>query len=248
MFAPVKRRVATLVEKCDGQSMSEGLREFLRTASRGGGRNFRSIGGLPATDGRRVVDGRVYRSGHLGELAGHIGAEFGGLNVRTVVTFQTRKEIEILGDPPPTLLPAAVWEHIPIGDPWFEDDWFVREGSSQGDFYVAMVLDYAPLWARFLRIFTREESFPVLYHCTAGRDRTGVATVLLLEALHVSRSVIVSDYLLSNEVFQEQLQEASVLEPLFCAIDRAGGIERFLPQLGLERGEIDAVRANLLIR
>ena len=245
---PVKACVATVFKKCNRQPMSEGLREFLRSASRGGGKNFRTIGGFPAADGQHVAAGRVYRSGHLGELAGHIGAELGSLDVHTIVTFQTRKEIDILGDSPPALLPAAAWEHIPIGDRWFEDDWLVEDWASQGDFYLAMVRDHASHWARFLRVFTREASFPVLYHCTAGRDRTGVATVLLLESLRVSRSVIVADYLLSNEVFQENVQEASVLDPLFGAIDERGGIDRFLGEIGLVHGEIEAIRSNLLVR
>lgn len=227
--------------------MSEGLREFLRSASLGGGKNFRTIGGFCALDGRRVAEGRVYRSGHLGELANHMGSEFRTLGVRTIVTFQTRKEIEILGHPPTALLSAAAWEHIPIGDQWFESEWPADDGIPQGDFYLAMVRDYAPRWVRFLRVFTRESSFPVLYHCTAGRDRTGVATVLLLESLRVPRPAIVADYLLSNEAFRDNAQEAVVLEPLFAAIDDTGGVDRFLVGIGLERGEIDAIRANLLV-
>jgi protein-tyrosine phosphatase len=225
----------------------DGLREFLVSASRGGGRNFRSLGGFLAGDGRRVVPGRVYRSGHLGELAEPVRSEFRNLQVRTVVTFQTQQEIEILGDPLPRVFSAAAWEHIPIGDRWFQQGVSLpTDMTSQGAFYVAMVRDHADLWVRFLRVFARSDSFPVLYHCTAGRDRTGVATVLLLESLGVRRRDTVADYLVSNEVFQENVQDETVLDPLFAAIDQAGGIEEFLELLGLAREELEAVRANLL--
>ena len=67
----------------------EGLRDFLVAASRGGGRNFRTIGDWPTLEGRRVLRGKVFRSGHLGELADEVRAEVSGLGLRTVVTLQT---------------------------------------------------------------------------------------------------------------------------------------------------------------
>ncbi len=226
----------------------EGLRDFLMVASRGGGKNFRSVGNWLTVEGPCITPGRVYRSGHLGELADPLRSDLVGLGVRTVVTFQTHQEIEILGDPLPALLPEAAWEHIPIGDRWFEEGIDLpKDSSSQGHFYVAMVRDHPEHWARFLRLFAQPERLPILYHCTAGRDRTGVATVLLLEVLGAPRREIVADYLVSNEVFAEYVQEADVLEPLFAAIDREGGIERFLGDLGLESAEIEAIRANLRV-
>src|SRR5262249_13598032 len=101
-------------------------------------------------------------------------------------------------------------------------------------------------WARFLRLFANPSRYAILYHCTAGRDRTGVATVLLLETLRVPRETIVHDYLLSNEVFRENVQEPRVLDPLFHAIDRAGGIDGYLTNLGLSERDVAGIRANLV--
>jgi protein-tyrosine phosphatase len=224
----------------------EGLRDFLVAASKGGGRNFRTIGNWVNLEGRRVLHGRVFRSGHLGTLAEDLRAEVSALGLRTVVTLQTQQEIDILGDPVAALLPEACWEHIPIGDRWFQKGSLLPEDtSSQGAFYVAMVRDHPEEWTRFLRLFAEGDRYSILYHCTAGRDRTGVATLLLLETLRVPRAEIVADYLVSNRVFQENVQEPEVLEPLFRAIDRAGGIERFLQDLGLRRDEVESIRANL---
>jgi protein-tyrosine phosphatase len=225
----------------------KGLRDFLISASRGGGRNFRTIGDWMTVRGQRVAMHRVYRSGHLGELEAALRAELPALGVRTVVTFQTRHEIDLLGDPLPRLLPDAVWEHIPIGDRWFSEGLDLpHDAGSQGRFYVSMVRDHPEHWARFLRLFARDDRFPILYHCTAGRDRTGVATVLLLETLGVSREEIVADYLVSNEAFAENVQDAVVLTPLFEWIDEQGGIEGVLTNLGLSPGEIEAIHANLV--
>ncbi len=227
--------------------MDEDLREFLVSASRGGGRNFRTIGNYTTVDKRRVIPGRVYRSGHLGELAEELRSGVQTLGLRTVVTFQTHKEIQILGDPLPKLFPQAAWEHIPIGDRWFRDGFeYSDDAASQGAFYLAMVRDHPEQWVRFLRVLARSESFSILYHCTAGRDRTGVATALLLETLRVRREDVVADYLISNEVFRESVQAPEVLDPLFRAIDDAGGIDPFLVGLGVTSEEITAVRGHLL--
>jgi protein-tyrosine phosphatase len=225
----------------------EDLRDFLVAASRGGGRNFRTLGDWSTLEGRKLLRGRVFRSGHLGAMADELRAEVAGLGLRTVVTLQTQQEIDILGDPLAAVLPEVHWEHIPIGDRWFQRENLLPEDtSSQGAFYVAMVRDHREEWARFLKLFAAPERYSILYHCTAGRDRTGVATVLLLETLRVPRAEIVGDYLLSNEVFQDNVQEAEVLQPLFAAIDRAGGIDGFLRNLGLAREEIDSIRGNLI--
>ena len=227
--------------------MVEGLRDFLVAASKGGGRNFRTIGDWSTLDGGRVLRGRVFRCGHLGALADELRAEVSGLGVRTVATLQTQQEIDILGDPIAAVLPEAQWEHIPIGDRWFEKGSVLPDDTaSQGAFYVTMVRDHAEEWTRFLRLFADRDRYSILYHCTAGRDRTGVATVLLLETIRVPRPQIVDDYLLSNDVFQEHVQEAAVLQPLFDAIDAAGGIERYLQEIGLRAHEVAAIRANLI--
>ena len=64
--------------------------------------------------------------------------------------------------------------------------------------------------------------------------------------LDVPREVIVEDYLISNRAFADA-QEASVLDPLFAAIDASEGIEGFLARLGLDRDDMELARLNLLV-
>jgi len=225
-----------------------GLRDFLIAASRGGGKNFRDLAGLPGQGGCVIGRGRVYRSGHLGEWSKEARERFAELGVRTVITLQTTQELDILGHPLGSFEAACTWEHIAIGDRWFQAGGALSDGlASMGEFYVKMVLDHPEAFTRFFRLFTREECFAVLYHCTAGRDRTGVATALLLENLGVDRQRIVDDYLVSNASFTSMAQEATVLEPLFREIDAAGGIESFLGNLGLSADELERARRNLLV-
>jgi protein-tyrosine phosphatase len=224
------------------------LRDFLITASRGGGRNFREIAGHPTRDGRKIAHGKLYRSGCLVELPEESRATFHQLGVKTVVTLQTAQELEILGHPLTHLSGEIEWQHIPIGDRWFQQGGALSDGlPSMGEFYVKMVLDHPEHWAQFLRLFTHDERFAVLFHCTAGRDRTGVAAALLLETLGVPRGVIVADYLVSNAAFDSDAQKPTVLEPLFGAIDASGGIAGFLGEIGLAAEELESVRSHLLV-
>lgn len=228
--------------------MDENLRKFLVLAAQGGGKNFRPVAGLATSDGRKVAEGRIFRSGFLREMNPELRRRLADLEIRTVVTLQTTPELEILGDPVREVLPAADWQHIAIGDRWFQPGGTLgHELEAMGDFYLRMVVEHGEEWARFFRLFTRRERYAVLYHCTAGRDRTGVATALLLETLGADRGAILQDYLISNQHFGDYSQPEDVLEPLFRAIDAAGGIEKFLVRLGVASLEIEAARENLLV-
>lgn len=229
--------------------MDDDLREFLITASEGGGLNFRPVSGWQTLDGRRLAEGRLFRSGHPGSLAPDVRDRIGSLGVRTVVTFQTRQELEVLGDPRPGALCEARWVHIPVGDQWFHatPEEINAELLSTGEFYLRMVRDHPGAWRRFFEVLADEDGYSVLYHCTAGRDRTGVATLLLLETLGVPRALIAADYVRSNEVFSGSPKEGSALAELFEWIDAEGGIESTLEKhLGIPPEAVASVRRHLL--
>jgi protein-tyrosine phosphatase len=86
-----------------------------------------------------------------------------------------------------------------------------------------------------------------VFHCSAGRDRTGVGAVMLLELLGVSRDLIVADFLESNTAFPKMPLSERQLEPLFSLLDESGGIEDFLlNELGLNVADLESIRADLL--
>jgi protein-tyrosine phosphatase len=110
--------------------------------------------------------------------------------------------------------------------------------------YRALVDQFRPQYRRFFSILAEAENGPILFHCSAGKDRTGVASALLLHALGVDRETVIDDYLLSGEYikgkYRDWLAGAPHLEPLMtvrpgyiaAALDeietRFGGMDRYL--------------------
>jgi protein-tyrosine phosphatase len=210
-----------------------------------GGRNFRDLGGHPTAEGRRVRHGRIYRSAHLAQLPEeHPVRE---LEVRTLVTLQSRIEVSRLGPPEPTLLELVRWEHIPMGDHWFNDQGFVAVSREAGREHLILVTDFKEAWRSFFTLLAETDAYPLVFHCSAGRDRTGVGSAMLLELLRVGRDRIVADFLESNIVFPDMLLHSTMLEPVFELIDENRGIDHFMrDELGVDPAAIDAIRTNLL--
>jgi protein-tyrosine phosphatase len=208
-----------------------------------GGRNFRDLGGHPTSEGKRIRSNMVFRSAHLAEVPEESPIRSAGL--RTVVTLQSRTEISILGPPHADVLREVRWEHIPIGDRWFRE----REPISlvPGREHHAILHDFREDWRTFFNILAERDVYPLLFHCSAGRDRTGVGAAMLLELLGVSRERIVADFLESNVVFPKMPLAAVQLEPVFELIDESGGIEAFMSEgIGLDRADLTAIREDLL--
>jgi len=210
-----------------------------------GGRNFRDLGGHPTAEGRRVRRGHIYRSAHLAEMPEeHPLRE---LEVRTLVTLQSRIEVSRLGPPEPSFLELVRWEHIPMGDHWFNDEGFVEVSREAGREHLILVTDFKEAWRSFFTLLAESEAYPLVFHCSAGRDRTGVGAVMLLELLRVDRDRIVADFLESNTVFPNMLLHSTMLEPVFELIDQSRGIDRFMrEELGVDPAALDAIRTNLL--
>ena len=134
-----------------------------------------------------------------------------------------------------------------MGDVWFEErnkDLFTRE---EGQEHLFLVMTLVTDWRRFYRLLAEPDVYPLLFHCSAGRDRTGVGAVMLLDLLGVERDRIVLDFLESNLVFPAAPLKPKQLVPVFEAIDKAGGIRAFLRDvIGVDEKHLDEIRARLL--
>jgi protein-tyrosine phosphatase len=96
--------------------------------------------------------------------------------------------------------------------------------------------------ARVFSILQARESYPVLFHCFAGRDRAGVIAALLLDVLGFSNETIVQDYMLSPGA------KSTSIKQLVAEIQRMSGATEYLRQeVGLTLEQIDQVRSNLLV-
>ncbi|HVN90842.1 MAG TPA: tyrosine-protein phosphatase [Candidatus Binataceae bacterium] len=213
-----------------------------------GGLNFRDLGGHPTQDGRRIRHGMVYRSAHLAHLNTEGAHPLESIRLRTLITLQSRLEVRHLGKPKPEFLESGVrWEHIPIGDTWFREEGFYKIETKPGDEHLVILTEFLSDWQNFFRILADRNVYPLLFHCSAGRDRTGVGAALLLELLGVSRDRIVTDFLVSNETFPNIPLGERQLTPIFGMIDENGGIEGFMHEvLGLDPSDLEAIRADLL--
>lgn len=213
-----------------------------------GGRNFRDLGGHPATDGRRVRNGMVYRSAHLAQVPDDSPHPLTNIRLRTLITLQSRLEVRHLGPPRSEFLESGVrWEHIPIGDPWFREDGFYKIETQPGHEHLVILTEFLEDWQSFFKILAEREVYPLLFHCSAGRDRTGVGAAMLLEMLGVDRARILEDFLVSNITFPQMPLKAGQLEPIFALIDQHGGIDGFMREvLLLEPADMHAIREDLL--
>jgi protein-tyrosine phosphatase len=216
--------------------------ELLRTYA---AQNFRDLGGHPAANGRRVRTGKIFRSSHLAEVPPE--SPISQLELRTLVTLQSRAEVKHMGAPVPASREGVRWEHIPMGDEWFNDQGYTRVAAEPGREHLAFVLQFRSDWQRFFKLFAERDVYPLLFHCSAGRDRTGVGAAMLLSILGVERGRIVADFLESNVVFAKMPLAAAQLDPVFELIDENGGIEGFMREvIGLAPAELAIIREDLL--
>lgn len=177
--------------------------------------NFRDIGGYKTIDGKEVVWGKIYRSAAINKLTDADLMLLDKKGIHTVVDFRGTKEAEAAPDRLPvntdyTLSPAGS-ENIPDAAQMVV---LLKEGNFLGKMYGSEGAKYAGDRYRslFVKLLTTKGKETVLYHCTGGRDRTGMATALLLYILQVPQETIEADYLASN-VYLKQMNK-SMFEPL----------------------------------
>lgn len=173
--------------------------------------NTRDIGGYQTGDMRTIRWRQIIRSENLSRLTASDFEKLEEIGIKTVIDLRTDREheqapTEWLGDNPPTFY------HFPIGDA--HNDWFNaqrrlmrRKNFTEEQALEHMVEGYRMIaeegprsFHNLMDVVLDQSNWPVLVHCSAGKDRAGVATALILEALGVDRETIMQDFLLTNEV------------------------------------------------
>lgn len=167
--------------------------------------NFRDIGGYKTADGKRVRHGLVFRSGALVHLTDAGLEKLNALGIKLVCDLRGADELLDEPDRLPTS-PAPEYLHLPLA---VQDDRRARLRAllfnqkaiapMLPEMYTSTIIDgNAGIYGDVLRRLADPANLPTLIHCTAGKDRTGVAIALLLLVLGVPNDVVVADYSLSN--------------------------------------------------
>jgi protein-tyrosine phosphatase len=175
--------------------------------------NFRDLGGYETTDGHFVRWGTIYRSGVLSNLTAADFAYLNQLDIHVVCDFRTAQENATA---PEIWIPGVDVEHVslPIGpgsskNPDTSMEAFLATNPSPAELkgwltriYGGFAFTNAPEYARVFVELERDH-LPLLYHCAAGKDRTGVFSALLLLVLGVPENMVLSDYELTNKYLRD---------------------------------------------
>lgn len=256
--------------------------------------NTRDLGGIPTREGHVIRKCRLIRSGALGKCTDEdIHILTTQYHLHTVIDLRTAAEKEEAPDP---AIQGVHLYHTPILSNTMLG--ITREGQSQmgsltdmittfmqkagedpgkkmGQIYPIMVTDSYCLkqLTAFFHILLEQEDGAVLWHCTAGKDRVGTTTALLLTALGVERERIIQDYLLTNQYLKPETEsmiaaitvrmqdpkvaeivsilngaDQSYIEAVFAETEKqCGSTEKFLEEkLGLTSEKIDLLRRKYL--
>lgn len=170
-----------------------------------GAANFRDLGGYPTADGRHVKWGLVYRSNHLVNLTAADYEYLNKLGIKLVCDLRTdgeRRRSPTLwqGGAAPEIMAASALKDsdVVLTPERLRQLATARTGNEGGLTYDNIVLEFPAQYGNVLRRLAHGD-LPSIAHCTAGKDRTGVFSAILLTLLGVPRDVIVQDYMLTGE-------------------------------------------------
>jgi protein-tyrosine phosphatase len=176
--------------------------------------NLRDLGGYPVGGGGRTRFGRVFRAPALVALSPADEAAIAALGIKITCDFRGERESEAL----PVILPGARVEKLPIEPSvgaGLKD--ILRTGVADGDVtpqhmyellreaYEAYALTSFDRYRSLFALLGSDDNLPLLFHCSAGKDRTGFGAALLLTTLGVDWPHVVQDYLATNDLWRREI-------------------------------------------
>ncbi|MGH9043977.1 MAG: tyrosine-protein phosphatase [Acidimicrobiales bacterium] len=231
-----------------------------------GALNFRDIGGYRTSDASRVAWRRVFRSGDLSTLTTGDLSRFDELSIATVVDLRSSLEWS-LGRFPARSRHVEL-HHLPLVEDRLDPARYGDPRAMIASRYLEIAKLGATNVARALAILARRSTHPLVVHCTAGKDRTGVLVAVVLSLLGVEDETVMADYELSSLVSMELAERADgsdrrfssplVREQIFTprGSDIAallgglrsehGSIEGYVLSAGLDPGALDDLRSALV--
>ena len=181
-----------------------------------GAYNFRDLGGYPTADGRTTRWGLVYRSGQLSDLSGEDQRYLQRLHLKRVVDFRSQGEVSAdpdqLGDDSSAQL-VLMPINVTGANPQLMEE-KIRSGNVTAEEMERFMVDanhtfvekYTALYSRWLHSFLNAGNLPAVFHCSAGKDRTGFGAAILLRTLGVDQKIVMQDYMASNQYNAEYIE------------------------------------------
>lgn len=185
--------------------------------------NFRDLGGYRTADGRRLRWNRLYRADDLSKLSRGDLEYLSQLEVKLVCDFRSNSEREASPD---REIEATERLSLPVDPQGVDPREMQRKIRTGGlvalgvkqtmiDAYRAFVTDYSEQWSTMFERLAQSDNLPTVVHCTAGKDRTGFASALVLLALGVPVETVFEDYLLTNYYQQNFMRSVLRWVPLY---------------------------------
>ncbi|MGI9053112.1 MAG: tyrosine-protein phosphatase [Ilumatobacteraceae bacterium] len=163
--------------------------------------NFRDLGGYEAADGRTVRWRTIFRADGLGRLTTEDLEVLRPIGLRTVVDLRTGREIDERGRFPHEHYPVT-FHHLSVIDQTWDREAALAENLPPTEFlhrtYHEMLVDGGPRFAAAFELLSHAAALPAVFHCAAGKDRTGLLAALILGALGVGHDDVVEDYALTQ--------------------------------------------------
>lgn len=230
--------------------------------------NFRDLGGYPVRDGRSIRWGQLFRSDALHLLtAADVARLRDELRIGTVVDLRSSAEIGTEGRGLLSNEPID-FHHIPLFDGEQQRRPQRPPDESLADIYFLLAQFAREPIARVIRVLAESRS-PAIYHCAAGKDRTGVISGILLALLGVDEELIVADYALTGaniDAIIERLNTTEGYRVMLAALppetmhalpqtmegflgkvrDTYGSMEGYARDIGVDATTVDRLRATLL--
>jgi protein-tyrosine phosphatase len=224
--------------------------------------NARDLGGYPTTDGAETRWRSLLRADDLVQLTDAGLQAMADFGIETVVDLRWPEEVAMNPSPVSAGMPHVRYHQISLlmrtAEEWDE----VREACEK-EMWKCAVLDNARTELKIvLQVIARSSPGPLLFHCVAGKDRTGVIAALMLAVADVVPEAIARDYAMSTTQLRDAYLQryskqnpAEVLEAVRCPeegvhnmleyLQQAGGIRSYLEQIGLTEADILRLRARL---
>ena len=224
--------------------------------------NFRDVGGVTTHDGRTVATGRLFRSAALGKASDDDIATLAGLGLRTVVDLRSVAEadaapdptigdargglLDVLADAERISAPADLDKLIANPEAVAAANDRLEQGSGVEHMIGAYrgLVNLPSAKRAYREFFTGLlDGVPTLFHCTAGKDRTGWAAASFLTLMGVDRDDVYSDYLRTNDLFLPAMAH------VFDAFEAAGGDPDLLrPLLGVSASYLNVAFDEVAIQ